>query len=325
MQRLLLSFVLASCCLLFSTSARADDVAAAKEAFTRGLDLAKEQKWGEALDAFEAAGRAKPHALTTYNAAIAERALSRYTRARQRFVAALEEDTAAGGAQLSQSYKDDAKTFLAELDALLVHVEVTLDPADASLAVDGRPLSWTTPVRTVAFAGIAQPGAGERIDRKAFEVIVDPGAHVFTVTKDGFETVATKEDLKPGSKKTLALSLTAMPGKLRIDASQGGSVVRIDDIDVGLAPLLVDRPAGDYHVDVRKSGYVPYVTKVTLRPGQRTDILARMAEDPPLTKRWWFWTSIGGAVLVGGLVAVLIVANASEYDGGNQGWVAQPR
>jgi hypothetical protein len=325
MQRILVALLLSFASVLYSSGARAEDVAAAKEAFTRGLDLAREQKWGEALDAFESAGRAKPHALTTYNAAVAERALSRYTRARVRFAAALAEDSAAGGAQLSQSYRDDAKTFLAELDALLVHVGVTLDPADASLAVDGRPLSWTADERTIAFAGIAQPGAGERVDRKTFELVVDPGAHVFTVTKEGFETVATKEDFKPGAKKALALSLTAMPGKLKIDASQGGSAVRIDDIDIGVAPLLVDRPAGDYRIDVRKSGYVPYVTRVRLLPGQRTDILARMAEDPPLTKRWWFWTSIGGAVLVGGIVAAVIVANAADYDGGNQGWVAQPR
>jgi len=325
MQRPLVAVLLVFAVLLVSSAAHADDVAAAKESFTRGLELAKDQKWGEALDAFEAAGRAKPHALTTYNAAVAERALSRYTRARSRFAAALAEDAAAGGSQLSQSYKDDAKTFLAELDALLVHVNVTLDPSDASLAVDGRPLSWTTNERTTAFAGVASPGAGERVDKKTFEVVVDPGAHVFTVTKDGFETVAAKEDFKAGAKKDLSLSLTAMPGKMRIDASQGGSAVRIDEIDVGIAPLLVDRPAGDYRIDVRKSGYVPYVTKVTLRPGQRTDILARMAEDPPLTRRWWFWTSIGGAVLVGGLVAAVIVLNASEYDGGNQGWVAEPR
>jgi hypothetical protein len=325
MKRIVIAIVLSFSLLVVPSIAHADDVAAAKEAFTRGLELAHDQKWGEALDAFETAGRAKPHALTTYNAAVAERALSRYTRARVRFAAALAEDVAAGGTQLSQSYKDDAKTFLAELDALLVHVNVTLDPVDASLAIDGRPLSWTTDDHTIAFAGIAAPGAGERVDKKAFEVVLDPGAHVFTVTKDGFETVATKEDLKPGSKKTLALSLTAMPGKLKIDASQGGSAVRIDDIDVGLAPLLVDRPAGDYRIDVRKSGYVPYVTRVTLRPGQRTDILARMADDPPLTKRWWFWTSIGGALLAGGVVAALIVANAADYDGGNQGWVAQPR
>ena len=325
MQRLLAAILFSLVVIVVPSVASADDAATAKEAFTRGLELAKEQKWGEALDAFETAARAKPHALTTYNAAVAERALSRYTRARVRFAAALEEDKAAGGTQLSQSYKDDSKTFLAELDALLVHVDVTVDPADASLAVDGRPLTWTTPERTSALAGVAQPGAGERVGKKSFEVVVDPGAHVFTVTKEGFQTVATKEDLVPGSKKTLALSLTAMPGKIRVDASTGGSAVRVDDVDVGLAPLLLDRPAGEYRIDVRKAGYVPYVTKVSLQPGQRTDILARMTEDPPLTKRWWFWTSIAGAVAVGVVVAVIIVANNAEYDGGNQGWVAQPR
>lgn len=321
--------LIATAIFALASPATADDagLAVAKEAFTRGLTLAKEEKWGEALEAFETAGRAKRHALTTYNAAVAERALSRYTRARIRFAAALEEDAAAGGSELAQSYKDNTKTFLAELDALLVHVDVTLDPADAALAIDGRPLSWTTDERKTAFAGVASASAGEKVERKAFEVIADPGSHVFTVTKDGFETVVSKEVLKAGSRAKVALSLTAMPAKLKIDANTGRAAIRLDDVDVGVAPILLVRPAGSYRVEVNKAGFVPYTANVNLREGQQTDLLARLSEDVPITKRWWFWAGAGGVVVVAAvavLAGVLLTADPT-YNDGSLDWVARPR
>jgi hypothetical protein len=321
--------MIAIAAFVLASPARAEDpgLVAAKESFSRGLDLARDQKWGEALDAFETAGRAKRHALTTYNAAVAERALSRYTRARLRFAAALEEDAAAGGTELAQHYKDDTKTFLAELDALLVHVDVTLDPVDAALAIDGRPLSWTTDERTVAYAGVAPANAGERVDRKSFEVVADPGTHIFTVTKGGFDTVVSKETLRSGVRARVTLSLTEMPSKLRIDANQGRATVRLDDVDVGLAPVMLVRPAGTYRVDVRKPGFVPYNAKVSLQPGQETALFARMNEDTPLTKRWWFWAGGAGVVLIAAsaLVVGLIAFSEPTYTGGNLEWVARPR
>src|SRR5215213_6039056 len=62
-----------------------EDVKAASEAFTRGVALSREQKWGEALEAFDLAASKKKHSLTTYNRGVAERALGRFTRARFRF------------------------------------------------------------------------------------------------------------------------------------------------------------------------------------------------------------------------------------------------
>jgi hypothetical protein len=319
-------FIATALCLVVS-NAKADDTTAltiAKEAFSRGLELTREQKWGEALDAFETAGRAKRHALTTYNAAVAERALSRYTRARVRFAAALEEDAASGGKELPENFREDTKTFLAELDALLVHLDVKLDRADASLAIDGRPLTWLGEDRKVAYAGVAQASAGERVERSTFELIVDPGVHVFTVTKEGFAPAVRRETAKTGVRGAVELSLTAMPGSIRVDASQKGAAVRVDEIDVGVAPVLIDRPAGPYRVDVRKAGFVPYKTKVNLQPGQRADLFAPMAAEQSLTSRWWFWTMVVGAVSAGAITGILI-ASRPDYDGGNQGWVAQPR
>src|SRR5262245_13398757 len=110
---------------LLPRHARADDGAPdkadterAREAFARGLALAREQRWGEALEAFEVASAAKPHALTTYNTGVAERALGRYTRARVRIGEAVAQNQAAGGGELSPAYVTEAGVMLGEIDRL---------------------------------------------------------------------------------------------------------------------------------------------------------------------------------------------------------------
>jgi hypothetical protein len=318
--RALLSFILLALALA-PTIARADDdpTQVARSAFTRGLELAKDERWGEALEAFEIASKAKPHALSIYNAAVAERALGHYTRARVRFAEALARNTASGGTELA-SQEESAQGFVLEIDKLLAHVDLAIDPGDALVAIDGRPIAIAD---GVSYAGVAPPGPGIAVANARVDLVVDPGAHVFSVAKEGFDTVVANQSIKPGSQNKLALSMTAMPGKLRVDASQGASVVRVDDLDVGLAPVTLDRPAGEYRVEVVKSGYVPYATKVRLQPGQRTELFAKMTEETPITKRWWFWGTIGAVVVTGAIVT--FVAVKPSYDDGNQGWLAKPR
>ena len=166
--------------------------------------------------------------------------------------------------------------------------------------------------------------AAQSLPRSRFEVIVDPGVHVFAVSMAGYDTVALREEFKPGIHARLVLSLTAMSAKLAVDAERTGSAVRVDDVDVGVIPVVLDRPAGEYRVQVKKSGFVSYDSKVRLRPGQRTDLYARMAAETPLTQRWWFWTGMGLLAVAAGVTTYALLYDPS-YDGGNRGWVAQPR
>ena len=312
--------------VLLASPARADDDAAkAGEAFTAGLAAAKEQKWGEALAAFERAAASKSHPLTTYNIGVAERALGQYTRARAHLEAALAQNTASGGNALATGITEQARVYLAEIDKLLVHVDVTVEPGDASLLVDGRPLQPVTGSdHRVQYAGIAAAGPDAPVKLPRFEVLMDPGTHVFTVAKGGYETKAPRAEYRPGVHALLVLSLTAMPAKLAVDAERAGAVVTLDELDLGVNPVVVDRPAGDYKLEVKKKGFVTYQSKVTLHSGERTDIFAKLAVDTPITSRWWFWTGVGVLVVGAAITSYALLYNPS-YDGGNRGWVAQPR
>src|SRR5687768_17483647 len=66
-----------------------DPVAQAREAFERGVELANQGHWIDALEAFERARALRPTANTVYNIGRCEQALTHYTRAQKRFREAL--------------------------------------------------------------------------------------------------------------------------------------------------------------------------------------------------------------------------------------------
>ncbi len=313
---------------LFVASARADDAATdtterARADFVRGVDLAGKGLWGEALGAFEQSAKLRPHALTTYNVATCQRALGEYTRARATYTNALDEDARTGGAELPASYAEEAKTRRADIDALLAHVNITLDSVEATLTIDGRPLVVEG---SLLVAGIAAAGAGTSPPTAHFEVLADPGAHVITVTRKGFATIAVNRTFLPASRGALDLVMDRLPATLRVSAPQADAIVKLNGRDIGVVPVDTTRPAGNYTLEVVASGFVPYRTNLVLLPGQEANLRAPLSPQPPaITKRWWFWAGAGvlAAVVVGVGVGVFYATRTTPPpDGGGLGWSA---
>jgi hypothetical protein len=316
--------------VLASTASRADDapeVVQARAEFVRGTDLAKHAQWAEALSAFEASAKLRPHAVTTYNIGYCHRALGHYTLARDVLLRAIAENDAAKGAQLADALVAEDRALVGEIDRLLATVTVTLDPANAAVAVDGRPLA----VRGDALvAGVRDPGEGEAPPAGTFKVLVDPGAHVFAFARPGFATAVVNRTVPPGAAVDLRLELDRLPATLRVESSPPGGVVAVDDVDVGIAPVSVTRPAGSYRVVVRKAGFKKYESQVGLEAGQEASLRAALSkEETALTSRWWFWTA--AAVVVAGVAVGTYALTRSEtttqapLDGGGLGWTVKLR
>ncbi len=189
------------------------NVAEARTAFREGTSLARQAQWGEALLAFEKSARLRPHTFTTYNLGYCERALGRYTRARKFLAKALAENEARGGAALSAEMVADAKKYLAEIDQRLARAAVTLAPPDASVSVDGRPLETVAADRTppVLAAGTRDLGAGEVPAAAEFELLLDPGSHVFTSSRPGSSDVVLSRTFQAASRAPLELKLVVAP------------------------------------------------------------------------------------------------------------------
>lgn len=311
-----------------SDSANDPNVAEARRLFSKGAALVQSAQWAEALGAFEESSHLRPHPITTYNMGACERVLGRYTVARVRLQRAIEGEPGVAG-KLPDSLRNEAKAYLAEIERLLVHVDLKIAPADATIAVDGRPLQITTsPDGAQLFvAGLRPAGRGEVLPAVHAKLVLDPGAHLFTLSRKGFSDQVVTRTFKPGARPSLALNLDELPGKLRISSNEQQSVVRINRSDVGYAPAEVERPAGAYLVRVEKPGFSSYETTVRVNAGEAADIKARLSPTP-ITQKWWFWTVAG--VLVSGAVVGTYYATRSEPapqrqppDGGGLGWTVE--
>lgn len=306
--------------------ASADDRAAqARAAFVDGTSFVQKSQWAEAIASFERASEIAPHAVTTYNLGACERAIGHFTTAYGHFKRALAQHAASGGKELSTSLLTETKAFLDELDTILVRVTMHVEPEGASLSVDGRPLEAAdataeppllTPSRRAA------PGAPPPARR--FAVLLDPGAHVFVFARKGFANSVVTRSYRAGERSQLELSLDLLPATLHIGSNRPRAVVSIDGIDVGVAPAELERPAGQHEVVVREPGYSPYVTRVSLSPGEETRLDAALApEKPSLFSRWWFWTA-AGVVVAGAAVTTYAVTRPeprrADVGGGSLGW-----
>jgi hypothetical protein len=185
----------------------------ARTAFREGTSLARQAQWGEALLAFERSASLRPHTFTTYNIGYCERALGRYTRARKFLAKALAENEARGGTALSADLVVDAKKYLSELEKRVARATVTLEPPDAAVAVDDRPLEVVAGDRTppVLAAGTRDLGVGEAPPSASFELLLDPGAHVFIVSRAGSSDVVLSRTFSQGTTTPLDLRLALAP------------------------------------------------------------------------------------------------------------------
>jgi hypothetical protein len=318
--------------VLLAAGARADEepnVAEARTAFVRGNELAKQAQWAEALAAFERSAQLRSHPLTTYNIAVCERALGRYAHARDLFRKVVD----VGGqdpAQFPPSRVAESQDFLREIDGYLAHLEITLDPPGAAIAVDGRPLRYEQrDGHTVGVAGVLEAGAGTPPPSPSFEIEVDPGPRVLRLSAPGFSDILLAQSLTAGARLPLKLEMARLPATFRITTNVVQPQVLVNGADVGVPPLSLSRPAGTYHVVVKKDGFVPYDSQVRAAPGQDVNLPVNLTEEKtPITKRWWFWTGVV-AVVAGG-VAITYAATrepspAPPYNGGSTNWVAFPK
>ena len=304
------------------------DLVHARERFAAGAALARTAQWAEALAAFEESSRLRPHPITTYNIGACQRALGHYTLARTTLLRALAEDTS-GGVRLSESLQVEANAYIQELDGLLVHVNLTLSPADAAIAVDGRPLMATVdPDGTRKLvAGLRAAGRGEALPTPSAELVVDPGTHLLTLSRKGFSEQVVSKTFAPGSRANVSLNLARLPASLRVSSNEARSVVRIDQTDVGFAPVEVERPADSYMISVEKPGFFSYETRVRVNPGEAADIRATLSAKP-ITQKWWFWSVVGFAV-TGAVVGTYFATRSSPTperpppDGGALNWAVR--
>jgi hypothetical protein len=160
-------------------------------------------------------------------------------------------------------------------------------------------------------AGLAPPGKGEPIPAATFELELDNGRHVLTLSRPGHSDAIVARDFAPGRAPALNLTLDELPATIEISADQPGALVTVAGRDLGPAPVTVLRPAGSYRVLVEKDGYVPAEARLDVRAGEASTFRASLPVDKPsIVKKWWFWTLTAGVVAGAGVGAYFLAREA---------------
>ncbi len=188
--------------LLVAAPVRADDddTTRGRELFREGVALTRENRWDEALRAFEKSAALRPHARTSHNMAYCERALGRLTRAYKLFDHALAQDRSAGGEALDAEQRRAAESYLEELRKELATADLHV-AAGVLVAVDGRPLERLDD--GTVLAGTREPGPAEPAARTELVVLLDPGSHVVVVERAGAEPTRATERFARGERRRL--------------------------------------------------------------------------------------------------------------------------
>jgi hypothetical protein len=311
-----------------TAAAESPEIGQARALYLEGLKHVRDAQWGEALVAFQRSRMLRPHALTTYNIGACERALGHYTRARQELTRALAENS---GAALPADIVADATVFLEELERLLVHLTLVVEPVGTAVTFDGRPLERVVGAGGSAsfVAGVLPSGRGHALSARQIHVVADPGAHVITLSRQGYGDIVLNKSYRPGQNAVERLALAELPATIRVSSNEPLATVSVNGKDVGVAPVDVLRPAGLYRVDVTKSGFVHYSADVRVMAGEESALRSTLVkEKPSVLGKWWFWTA--AAAVVGGVATVTFLATRDDspgarppLDGGTLGWVAQ--
>jgi len=165
-------------------AARGDDKKEADRHFKNGVSLFGEAKYAEALAEFERAYNLKPHPLVLYNLAGAHRALSHYGEAVAYYQRFLDE----GKGLVDPKRLAQGRAELDELMKIVAQVVIAVEPADATVTVDGR-----------------EAAAGEA------PLILGPGDHTVTARKDGYRDGERTFRVAAGDSLRVELTLEVPP------------------------------------------------------------------------------------------------------------------
>lgn len=298
MVRLLLALLLAS--LVVAAPARAQTAAETREArtlFEQGRALSTEERWIDALDAFQRSRALLERASTVFNLAAV---LVRLGRTREALVALDDFDRLADPAR-DRAIIAQASELRTTAQASLRHVVLHIAPAEARVEVDGAVLEGSGAERTTT---------------------LDPGAHTVVVSLDGYGE--ERFELAPGN-DAREVTLTPLDATLVVTSTVETASIAIDGDVRGVGHVESTVAPGGHLVALDAAGYLAFERRVEVGPGERLAVEAALEPVPheeSLVESPLFWGLTGGGVAV--VVAVVVgvafaTAGTEQAYGGSSG------
>jgi tetratricopeptide (TPR) repeat protein len=173
----------------------AKDKAKAKKLFKEGVSYFESGKHAQALEAFQKSYKLRPHWAIRFNLGLCYKELGMYTKAKSEFLGFLEE----GGSDVNQATEAEVEKELAILSQIIAVIEIDINIDGSEIWMDGKEFA-TSP-----------------LDDK---IELDPGSHLLSISKDGYETYEEEFILSKGERKSFKISL--LPTKTAPVEGEGG-------------------------------------------------------------------------------------------------------
>ena len=291
---LLTAALLALGVALTTTAAAAQDAtAAARAAFEQGIRLASEQRWAEALAAFERSRASLDRPSTAYNAALALQHLGRMIEARR----ALEQCLAMPDTAEEPEFARDANEVLTAVRGAIGDLTLRASPEHAALRVDGADTGLLGPSRRVE---------------------LDPGHRVLTLSARGYAPRDLSLDVALGAREEREVTLVPEPARLAVRVTPDTASVFVDGVPHGRGAASWEGPPHSLWVRVTAAGYVSSTREMTLGPGESAQLAIALTREPrPISASPWLWVGVGATVAaVVAVVAVVSIRVTADPDGG---------
>lgn len=254
----------------------------ARAHFETGASLYSQESYDGALAEFEASYQLRPVPVVLFNIAQTLRRLDRYPQAIE-----LYEQYLRTADDVTPERRTAVRRVIADLRRAMAPVSIETDVPGVDIVVDGRSMG-RTPL----------PGP----------VFLAAGQRRIEASRDGFLTVREEVRVVGGEAVSLRLRMPQedSAGLLRVTASAADSMVTIDGVEVGPAPVERQLGRGGHSVEVEAAGFETFRHEVVLAPRQRRELFADLSPERSLVERWWFWTSLGvGVAVLGGVILAL--------------------
>jgi len=278
----------------------ASEVELARAAFARGVLLAQQDRWSQALEEFRQSRRHADRPRTAFNEGLALQHLERYREAR----AALRECIAMPGVLAEADLVTDAHALEAQVGRSLARLRLVVAPPDAEVRVNSQ---------------VLPDGRGEPLR----ELDIDPGRQEVEVSSNGLMTQRFTVALRPGESLQRRVDLAVVPGRVAVNVDRPEATVSIDDEVVGHGSTVWQGSPGAHRVRVEAEGFRPYRRPVTVSAGGDLRVEVTLSTlRSPWYQSPWLWSAVGVAV-VGAVLAVVFIDRSAPLDGGSTQQVLQ--
>lgn len=218
---------------------------------------------------------------------------------------------AAGAWDYAMRYRSEARTpeETREAEELIAQAEAELQKTHGKLAISVLP--------TTADVYLDDVSPAKRLPRMTVWLL--PGSYTVIARAPGYSEARTPVIVRLGVLNEVSIRMIAEKATLEVLSKTPKCAVRVDDRDLGLAPVRIDLEPGQHTVRAEAQGFVPFEQRVMLGPGESVVVHADLepvakavvpqekpivAKEPEVSapgsvQRTWAWVAIGSGAALG--------------------------